>query len=224
MADKKLVIGGKEIEIFGQNEKAPLVIFHAFDGEGEAVHAELQKYTAVPYNLAVVNNLAWDDEMTPWPAPGLTKKMAPFKGEGKAYLQHLQEEILPAVLKELPDEPLYLCMAGYSLGGLFALYAGYETDRFARIASASGSLWYPGFREYAEKQKMGKTVQKVYVSLGDLESRTRNQYLRTVGENTEWFAEHLRSQGIETLFAWNEGNHQTDADGRMARAIAAVLT
>ena len=43
----------------------------------------------------------------------------------------------------------YHAIAGDSMAGLFAVYALYRTQVFSRVASASGSLWYPGLLEYA---------------------------------------------------------------------------
>ena len=39
-------------------------------------------------------------------------------------------------------------IAGYSLAGLFALWAAWNSGYFRRVASVSGSLWYPGFTDY----------------------------------------------------------------------------
>ena len=33
------------------------------------------------------------------------------------------------------------------LAGLFAVYATFQSDVFDRVASISGSLWFPDFRE-----------------------------------------------------------------------------
>lgn len=46
--------------------------------------------------------------------------------------------------KEFTERRVFIGIAGYSLAGLFALYALYKTDVFTRVASMSGSLWFPG--------------------------------------------------------------------------------
>ncbi len=39
-------------------------------------------------------------------------------------------------------------MSDAAISGLFALWALYRTDFFAGAVSASGSVWFPGFREF----------------------------------------------------------------------------
>ena len=73
---------------------------------------------------------------------------APCTGGADEYLKVLLEEILPGVLSRISGSPVFLGIAGYSHAGLFALYSMYHTDRFDRVASMSGSLWFPDFKEY----------------------------------------------------------------------------
>lgn len=47
-----------------------------------------------------------------------------------------------------PHKTYYL--GGYSLAGLFSLWAAYQTNLFAGIAAASPSVWFPGFLDYAK--------------------------------------------------------------------------
>lgn len=49
----------------------------------------------------------------------------------------------------------------------------------------SGSLWYPEFRDYVQSHEMKRKPEKLYISLGDKEAKTRNPYMKTVRENTE---------------------------------------
>ena len=66
----------------------------------------------------------------------------------------------------MPGAPRWRGIAGYSLAGLFAVYALYRTDVFARAASVSGSLWFPGFREYVFSHTPLCRPDCVYFSLG----------------------------------------------------------
>lgn len=93
--------------------------------------------------------------------------------------------------------PPRTCIAGYSLAGLFALYAMYRCDAFDRAAIISGSLWYPHFREFAAKHEMPRRPDRIYLSLGDKEKKTRHPLLKTVQDNTEAIAKHYRQLGIE---------------------------
>lgn len=62
-------------------------------------------------------------------------------------------------------------------------------------------------------------AERIYLSLGDQESRTRNRVMATVGERITEYADLLTSQGIVTTLEWNPGNHFRDADLRTAKAF-----
>lgn len=112
-------------------------------------------------------------------------------------------------------------LGGYSLAGLFALWAGYQTDRFSGIAAASPSIWFPGFDEYMNSHTIH--AGSVYLSLGDREERTRNQVMSAVGEKIRKAHELLTRQGVTCALEWNSGNHFKDADLRTAKAFAWVM-
>ena len=99
----------------------------------------------------------------------------------------------------------------------------------SRVASVSGSLWYPGFTDYirnnAPKSGCGEKsgLEKAYFSLGDRESRTRHPLMSRVDACTVEVVERFKSYGIETAFEWNPGNHFDHPELRMARALAWLL-
>ena len=70
---------------------------------------------------------------------------------------------------------------------------------------------------------MKKLPDKIYLSLGDKESRTRHPILQTVQENTEIIAEHYRQLNIDVSFELNPGNHFKDADIRSSKGIMAII-
>ena len=117
----------------------------------------------------------------------------------------------------------FLGIAGYSLAGLFALYAAYRCAAFDRIASISGSLWFPDFMEYALSHEMPKRPEKLYLSLGDREACTKNSLLKTVQTNTETLAGHYRDLGCAVTWELNPGNHFRDAALRSAKGIRSIL-
>ena len=212
---------GKTVDVFAAGETAaPLVVLNTFQGEGEAVYEAVQRLTGRRFTLAAISGLDWNAELSPWPAPPVFTGALPFGGEADAYLDTLTGAILPEILKTLPTAPALCALAGYSMAGLFALYALYRTDRFARVASASGSLWYPGFLEFALNSAMAAEPEGIFLSLGDREAKTRKPAMRTVEAHTERLARHLAGLGIPTRFEFNPGGHFQDPTGRMARAIA----
>ena len=219
-----MVIEGKMVELFpSRNPDAPLVLLNGEAGEGAAVAEALRRTTKSDFALAAVSGLRWEDDLTPWPIPPIMKGAAPCAGQADAYIDLLTGRMLPQILAGLPATPAYLALAGYSLAGLFALYAMYRTDRFARVASASGSLWYPDIVDYIQNHAPIRQPDCLYLSLGDKEGRTRNPLMRSVEDNTRLLADFYRDVGIPTALEMNPGGHFNDPTGRMARAIAWVL-
>lgn len=215
--------GNKSIELYSaQQAGAPLIILNTFDNEGAEVLEEVRKLTQADFSLVTVSGLSWDDDMTPWPHEGIMKGDTPYGGRADIYIAEL-EAILSQVGKELGTKPVWTGLAGYSLGGLFAIYAMYRTKLFSRIASASGSMWYPDFAEYAVSHEPPAKPERLYFSLGDKEAKTRNPILSRVEENTQALYEHYRAQGITTVFELNPGNHFKDNALRMAKGIAWLL-
>ena len=214
----------KTVELFpSMNPGAPLVVLNTVTGEGGAVAEAVRGMTEADFALAAVGNLRWDEDMCPWPAPPVRPQEAPFAGGADGYLRLLTERILPEAVAKLPEAPAYIALAGYSLGGLFALYATTRTDMFARVASASGSLWYPGFVEYARTHGPLREPDRLYLSLGNREGRTNNPLMRPVEENTRLLAGHYQGAGIHAVLEMNPGGHFRDAVRRTARGIAWLL-
>ena len=219
-----LTIGSRAVELFpSESPGAPLVALFGFEEGAASVWQAARTAASVDFSLAAIGGVSWDDDMTPWPAPPVAKGMAPCGGRADAWIEELTGTVLPALCERLPGKPSYLALAGYSLGGLFAVYAPYRTSMFARVASASGSMWYPGFLEYARTHAFARTPDCVYLSLGDKEANTRNPMMKPVEENTRKLAEWYQSQGVNNTFELNPGGHFREPEARMARGIAWML-
>ena len=87
----------------------------------------------------------------------------------------------------------------------------------------SGSLWYPEFRDYVQSHEMKRKPEKLYISLGDKEAKTRNPYMKTVRENTEVIVKYYQEAGIAVTWELNPGNHFRDAELRSAKGILGML-
>ena len=94
---------------------------------------------------------------------------------------------------------------------------------FKRIASASGSFWYPNFIEFVKENKISSNIEKIYFSSGDKESKTRNEIMKTVEDNTKELVKIYKSYGIKTIYEENQGNHFKDGSLRMAKGIKWIL-
>ena len=220
----ELEIEGKKISIFStENVGSPLVILNTYGDEGEEVWNECHKLNCPPFCLAAISNLNWNKDLSPWESPALYKKEEAFSGGADAYLLLLAEKIIPAICDSMRVNPSYVSLAGYSLAGFFSIYSAYNAKIFARIASVSGSLWFPGFEEYAKSHEFVKMPDCVYLSLGDTESNAKNKVLSTVQEKTESLFELYKSKNIPVIFELNKGNHFTEPAMRTAKGIKWIL-
>ena len=224
MNKEKFNMYNKEITLYKSTDKnAPLIVFNTFEGDGEGVYKELQNMGCTFINLLVVGNIDWNHDMSPWYMPSIYSKEKSFSSGADEYLRLLIDEILPKANEMIEGEPGFTGIAGYSLAGLFAVYAMYKTDVFDRVASMSGSLWFYDFMEYCKRNDFRKLPDKIYFSLGDKEANTRNPVLKTVEDNTRELSEYFKNLGSEVIFELNKGNHFTNTSLRSAKGIKAIL-
>ena len=177
--------------------------------------------------LAALSVEDWNGELSPWKAE-IPEMGQQFSGGGPETLRKIRAEAMPAILQMLDAQdpagkaaPLWM-IAGYSLAGLFALWAAYRTSRFAGAAAASPSVWFPGFTDFMQANRIQSKA--VYLSLGDREDKAKNPVMATVGSRIREAEGILKAQGIPCALEWNPGNHFRDADIRTAKAFAWVLT
>lgn len=220
-----LTILGKSVSIIGSSKSGvPIIYLNTFSDEGQKVYETAQAVSCPPFTLVAISDLDWNHDMVPWDSPPAFKNAEPCTGGADDYLRLLTREIIPTAEKELPGVPSWRGIAGYSLAGLFALYAIYRTDLFSRIGSMSGSLWFPGMKDYIFSHESKRWPDCVYFSLGDKESKTRNPILRSVRQSTEEIQAFYQDKGIDTVFQLNPGNHYDHAAERTAAGIAWMLS
>lgn len=170
--------------------------------------------------LIALTGVDWNGALSPWPAPRAFRGGSDFAGGGADFLARLTASI-PTAEAALPCPPMRRGIAGYSLAGLFALYAAASCDAFDCAASMSGSLWYDGFTDFLTAHS--PRLRFAYLSLGDREARARDPRLTTVGEKTKQTVALLRARGIPVRFETNPGGHFQDVPGRIARGLAALV-
>ena len=174
----------------------------------------------LPSVLLFFGEAQGDRDFTPWPAAGVREEEQ-FSGGGEEYLRFLTEGILPRLEGEFhaSSQPEHRGILGYSLGGLFALWAQGQGEWFSLAGSLSGSLWYPHWLAYME-QHPPRPGEKVYLSLGDREEFGGPPLLRTVGDCTRRAYAFYRQQGVDTVLEWNKGGHGKGVEGRWKKALA----
>lgn len=218
-------VSGREIAIYSCGSPgSPIFYLNTFEEEGDRVYQTLRNMKCPDFTLVAISGLDWHHDMTPWEMPAVSEGATPCTGGADEYLRFLTEEMLPRVEEEVQKPIVWRGLAGYSLAGLFAVYAACRTSCFSRIASISGSLWFPGFGEYVSARGLDDHLTHAYLSLGDRECRTRNPYMKTVRERTREMASLCSRSGIDTVFQLNPGNHFRNMTRRTAAGIAWCLS
>ena len=216
LKEQKLVIDGRELRI-AAHDGARALLIQPVDGhdisELPALLSWTEARTQVPFAHVALPIQRWNDELTPWPAPPVFGK-TPFGAGAAATLELITQRVVPAVCSALClDTDLPVVTGGYSLAGLFA--------RFAAVAAASPSVWYPQWLDYAATHT--PLTRVVYLSLGDRESRSRTPIMATVDSCMKQQRELLQSQGVTMNYETTAGNHFQDNGIRMARGFVYAL-
>lgn len=201
----------------------------------------------VPEGVSLVNVGVglWEENFSPWCAPRVFSKGPNFGDGAQKTLDTLINQVIPWTESDLTEPPAYRVLVGYSLAGLFSLWAGVSQQvarvcqpddvssqpgapyvdasvaTFQRIGAVSGSFWFPGLLDYVDQQLSGGVVglTHAYLSLGDREARTPNPQIMHVRENAELLASKLQNAGIISTFELNRGNHFQNVEGRMQKAL-----
>ena len=174
-------------------------------------------------SIVVINDVNWNDDLTPWPAEGVFKKAKPFGGQAAAFLGRLTREIIPEAEKHLSIEKPERTILGVSLSGLFAVWSAFNTDAFTNIISISGSLWYDGFVDWMKHNTPSPEIRKVCMLLGEKEKFAKEKRMATVEERTRVIADILKEKAQATVsFELVEGTHFSPIMPRLERAFEVV--
>ena len=180
---------------------------------------------AYDVTLVLLEQVDWNDDLTPWPAPGVFKKAKPFGGRAHEYLRRLCAETIPPVEASLQVTDAHRTLLGVSLSGLFAVWTAFNTDIFSHIISISGSLWYDGFTEWAQTQRLSPQVKRICLLLGDREKNSKERRMATVEHNTRIVADILTEKGDGAVrFELVEGTHFSPIMPRIEKAFSFVFS
>ena len=143
----------------------------------------------IPEGVSLVNIGVdlWEENFSPWCAPRVFAKGPNFGDGAQKTLDTLINQVIPWAESELAESPAYRMLVGYSLAGLFSLWAGVTqagapqqvalgcqhgaatvqpsaphvdapVATFQRIGAVSGSFWFPGLLDYVDQQLGGGAV------------------------------------------------------------------
>ena len=205
----------KEICSYGNPDSSNVLIQLVDDYSLESMGSEVDAIMASSqddFQLIAVKVERWNHDLSPWKAPAVFGT-EPF-GDGAS-------DTLKKVLTLTGEPGKEYYIGGYSLAGLFALWAVYQTDTFQGAAAASPSVWFPGFLDYMKSMPIN--TGKVYLSLGDREARTRNLVMVTVGDRIRETHSLLLERNVACTLEWNPGNHFKEPELRTAKAFSWLL-
>ena len=174
-------------------------------------------------SIVIIENVNWNDDLTPWPAEGVFKKAKPFGGRAAVFLDKLTREIIPEAEKQLAVENPERTILGVSLSGLFAVWSAFNTDAFTNIISISGSLWYDGFVDWMKENIPSPSIKKVCLLLGEKEKFAKEKRMATVEERTVAAANILKEKTrADIVSELVEGTHFSPIMPRLERAFEVV--
>lgn len=214
-------LDGRRVWLYGSDAPGILLLqpVDAHDAGLLDRQCDAMKGCGLPFALAAFEVADWNRDLSPWEAPPVFGKV-PFGGGAEGTLAYITDRLLPELCSRLAlNEEAQLCIGGYSLAGLFALWAATRTALFSAVAAASPSVWFPGWMDYAKEHPI--QARKVYLSLGDREERAKNPVMAKVGDCIREQYELLQGDRTMTL-EWNPGNHFQDSELRTAKAFCWV--
>ena len=220
MLSKTFELDGRLVRLYA--DEAPQILFlqpvDAHDAQLLDRQYDAMRCCALPFALAAFEVKDWNRELSPWEAPPVFGKV-PFGGGAAETLAFLTGRLLPELRSQLPGNGIALCIGGYSLAGLFALWAATKTGPFSGAAAASPSVWFPGWIDYVTEHPI--QAETVYLSLGDREDRAKNPVMARVADCIRAQYALLQADHRVTL-EWNPGKHFQDSELRTARAFCWV--
>ena len=226
MKKNEMMICGKKCILY-LNEDTEYILIQPVDEndisvlDNEVKHIE--ENTDRNFSLVAFKIEDWNSELTPWEMPLLRGK-GNFGDGAIRTLEFIKNDLIPALSEciNTGNNGIKYILGGYSLAGLFSLWSGYQTDIFEGIAAVSPSVWYKKWIEYVETEKT--LSEKIYLSLGDTEEKTKHQILSKIGDNIRKQHEILENSGnVKTVLEWNEGNHFKNPDIRTAKGFLWVI-
>ena len=216
---EKLDIAGRCCRLFVQDRPQCLLVQPLGVHENDTLPNEIEEIAAastIPFAMVAFEIGDWERDLMPWSDPAVSKR--PEAGAGAVdTLRYLVDGVIPWIKERYGELPVVL--GGYSLAGLFSLWAARESNAFMGIAAASPSVWIRNWPEYAETHPL--QGRQVYLSLGENEEKTRNRAIAQVGERIRnEYALLVQQLGENNcVLEWNPGGHFVDCDHRLARAF-----
>ncbi|MBQ8061527.1 MAG: hypothetical protein IJ205_06285 [Bacteroidales bacterium] len=223
MKQDRIELSGRECLLFACDKPAYILIQTLGRHEREGIvslNEMIVSRCQVPFVASAFQVFDWSEDLMPWSDPAISRDPKVGQAAGTT-LQFITDNLLPHLRALYGDLPVII--GGYSLGGLFALWASMQVDLFSAVAAASPSLWIRNWPEYSSSRPV--LTGKVYLSLGDREEHVKNKSIAQVGDRVRGEYELLRSCLGEgnCILEWNAGGHFQDCESRLADAYCWCL-
>lgn len=207
------------------NPDSGLLVIQAMDARGlERLEDEVRTLQEMGGALPLWAAFAvedWNDALSPWPAPPVFGGHG-FGGHAEETLAYIQNTLIPECFTAHHlAEQTKIMLCGYSLAGLFALWAGSQSERFSAVAGVSPSVWFPGYGDYEQAHPI--RAEHVYLSLGDREEQTKNRAMAAVGNEIRALYARLQTRKTDCVLEWNAGNHFREPERRVAKGVKWML-
>lgn len=203
----------------------PVVYLHDLDACGPELLSFLKAQDAPACSLVsiTVPKTKWNDIMAPWRTPGHYPAFLRCSGGAPAYLKTLIETILPQAEAAIGSVG-WRAVAGYSLAGLFALYALCESSEiFSRACLVSGSFWYPDLKDWFFDHLPAVLPQSIYFSTSLAEFHSKNRFFAPLKDTVQMIEGWFEQQGIPAVLVVNPGNHFQQPLERTADGLLWIL-
>ena len=223
MTAQTMQIGNKPCRIYGEPHAEYLLLQMTGEHELQSMDHEVTviAQSSWIFLFAAIPVESWNDALSPWKSPAVWGKQG-FGGNAGDTLRFLTEQVIPTLKQRFAlPENVRIILGGYSMAGLFALWASTQTNLFYGVAAASPSVWFPGWMEFERQRPI--QAQRIYLSLGDKEERTKNIVMAVVGDNIRTLHSQLIERGADCTLEWNSGGHFKNAVLRTAKAFQWVM-
>lgn len=173
--------------------------------------------------LTPTNDEAWAEQARKSPVLPLPPDVDP--GGGPAFLAFIESRVKPFIESTYRVDEDDQTLVGYSLGGLFGLYALFNRpDAFDRYVIGSPSIWWDQTvaLDYESRYAKAHTdlAKKVFLSVGSREEPLSDEDTSNMVENMKLMYERLRSRGYPSLRI----EHVVFADETHTSGVAAAIS
>lgn len=222
MPEMAIVQSEMKIVHGGENSSAPII--YAIDAPEFPFSIE-PACEGIRATVVRVPVSSWDENLTPWTAESPFRERPDYAGKADGTAAELLDCCHAFELAQ-GLAPAQRGLAGYSLGGLFAVHAFLHETFWDGCASLSGSLWYPGWAEVMEHLALAREVdfsgRSCYLSVGNREAKAPQPQLRHVVEGMAMTALALEVHGCNVRCEIGPGAHTQHELERWQKGLEAL--